>query len=62
VIILFNLQFTKIYSKWNKYKILIKINPTYLIEIEQQIWKQIMKIQQNNTKLTSITTKIQHNY
>ena len=58
MIILFNLKFKKIYSKWNKYKILIKINPTYLIEIEQQI----MKIQQNNTKLISITTKIQHNY
>jgi hypothetical protein len=28
------------YSKCNKYKIIIKINPTHLIQIEQQIWKQ----------------------
>jgi hypothetical protein len=39
-----------------------KINPTYLIEIEQQIWKQITKIKQNNAKIISITTKIQHIY
>jgi len=29
------------------------INPTYLIEIEQQIWKK----KQNNAKIISITTK-----
>ena len=38
-----------------------KINPTYLIEIEQQIWKKITKIQQNNPKVILIKTKIQHN-
>jgi len=30
-------MYKKKYSKWNKYKIIIKINPTHLIEIEQQI-------------------------
>jgi len=39
-----------------------KINPIYLIEIKQQIWKKITKIKQNNAKIISITTKIQHIY
>jgi hypothetical protein len=35
---IFNPKFLKkYYSKWNKYKIIIKINPTHLIEIEQHI-------------------------
>jgi len=34
---IFNPKFSKIYTKWNKYKIILKIIPTYLIEIEQQI-------------------------
>jgi hypothetical protein len=34
---IFNPKCIKHYSKWNKYKIIIKINPSHLIEIEQQI-------------------------
>jgi hypothetical protein len=37
VIIFLILNLKKNYSKWNKYKILIKINPTHLIEVEHQI-------------------------
>jgi hypothetical protein len=59
---IFNHKFTKNYSKWNKYKILIKISSTHLIEIEQQIEKKKTKTQQNNENLISITTKIQHIY
>jgi hypothetical protein len=49
---IFNPKFIKNYSKWNKYKIIIKLNHTYLIEIEQQ----------NNANINSITTKIPHIY
>jgi hypothetical protein len=42
------------------------ITPTHLIEIEQQNEKKkekaTTKIQQNNAKVITITTKIQHNY
>jgi hypothetical protein len=34
---IFNPKFTNIYSKWNKYKRIVKINLTHLIENEQQI-------------------------
>jgi len=62
VIIFLILNLKKKYSKWNKLKIIIKINPTHLnIEIEKQNWKKT-KIQQNNAKIITITTKIQQNY
>ena len=42
-----------------KLKIIIKINPTNLIDIEQQNKKKTTtKIQNNNAKLITITTKV----
>jgi polynucleotide 5'-kinase involved in rRNA processing len=42
-----------------KLKIIIKINPTHLIDIEQQNKKKTTtKIQNNNAKLITITTKV----
>jgi hypothetical protein len=42
VIIFLILNLKKIYSKWNKLKIIIKINPTHLnIEIEKKIEKKL---------------------
>ena len=63
MIIFLILDFQKKYSKWNKFKIIIKTNPTHLIKIEQQnCIKKTTKIQKNNVKIITITTKIQHNY
>jgi hypothetical protein len=55
IYIILNLKKNKL--NLQKFKIIIKINPTYLIEIEQQNWKQITKIHQNNENIISITTK-----
>ena len=42
-----------------KLKIIIKINPKHLIDIEQQNKiKTTTKIQNNNAKLITITTKV----
>jgi len=38
------------------------MNSAHLIEIEQQIWEKITKIQQNNAKIISITSKFQYIY
>ena len=56
--LIINLQ--QIILNLQKFKILIKTNPTHLIEIENFFKKT--KIQQNNAKIITITTKIQHNY
>ena len=60
IFLIINLQ--QIILNFKKVKIIIKINPTHLIEIEQQNQKKTTKIQQNNAKLITITTKTQHNY
>jgi hypothetical protein len=62
IFLIINLQ--QIILNLQKFQMIIKINPTHLIEIEKQNWKEkkTTKIQQNNAKLITIKTKIQHNY
>ena len=61
IFLIINLQ-KNILNLW-KWKIIIKINPTHLIEIEKtKLKNKQLKIQKNNGKIIIIATKIQHNY
>jgi hypothetical protein len=60
IFLIITLQHITINSQ--KFKIIFKINPTHLTEIEQQIKKKTTKIQEINENIITITAKIQLNY
>jgi len=62
IFLIITLQHITINSQ--KFKIIFKINPTHLTEIEQQIRKKktTTKIQEINENIITITAKIQLNY
>ena len=60
IFLIITLQHITINSQ--NFKIIFKIIPTHLTEIEQQIKKKTTKIQEINENIITITAKIQLNY